>query len=136
MFYLATISANSSTVRSVSSIDGQDRMGAEEMPGVWIVYGMMQQAHSNYTFIYNAVREINTKLALVSQTPDCPICCETMGGASGREVKILQCCHKVCKECWDEWSEVCAHDGHGPLCPVCRNQEFLVAIASAVALPR
>ena len=57
------------------------------------------------------------------------------GGASGREVKILQCCHKVCKECWDEWSEVCSHQGHGPLCPVCRNQEFLVAIASAVALP-
>jgi hypothetical protein len=121
--------------RSVDSIDGQDRMGADEVQGVWIVYGMMQQAHSNYTFIYSAVRDINTKLALVSETPDCPICTEAMGGASGREVKILQCCHKVCKECWDEWSEVCSHQGHGPLCPVCRNQEFLVAIASAVALP-
>ena len=108
-------------------------MGADEVQGVWIVYGMMQQAHSNYTFIYNAVRDINTKLALVSQTPDCPICCEAMGGASGRDVKILQCCHKVCKECWDEWAEVCAHDGQAPLCPVCRNQEFLVAIASAVS---
>jgi hypothetical protein len=54
-------------------------------------------------------------------------------GASGRDVKILQCCHKVCKECWDEWAEVCAHDGQAPLCPVCRNQEFLVAIASAVS---
>jgi hypothetical protein len=121
--------------RSVDSIDGQDRMGADEVQGVWIVYGMMQQAHSNYTFIYSAVRDINTKLALVSETPDCPICTEAMGGASGREAKILQCCHKVCKECWDEWSEVCSHQGHAPLCPVCRNQEFLVAIASAVALP-
>jgi hypothetical protein len=110
-------------------------MGADESQGVWIVYGMMQQAHRNYTFIYNAVRDINTKLTLVSQSPDCPICTESMGGVSGREVKILQCCHKVCKECWDQWSEISSNNGHAPLCPVCRNQEFLVAIASAVAQP-
>lgn len=121
--------------RSVASIDGQDRMGANEMQGVWIVYGMMQQAHSNYTFIYNAVRDINTKLTLVTETPDCPICTSPMGGTSGREEKILQCCHKVCKECWDLWTEVRANAGQAPMCPVCRNQEFLVAIASAVALP-
>lgn len=110
-------------------------MGANEMQGVWIVYGMMQQAHSNYTFIYNAVRDINTKLTLVTETPDCPICTSPMGGATGREEKILQCCHKVCKECWDLWTEVRANAGQAPMCPVCRNQEFLVAIASAVALP-
>jgi hypothetical protein len=111
-------------------------MGADEVQGVWIVYGMMKQANSNYNFTYSAVRSINTKLALVSQNPDCPICCESMGGTSGRDVKVLQCCHKVCKECWDEWQEVCSHSGHAAICPVCRNEEFLVAIASAVALPR
>jgi len=93
-------------------------MGANEVQGrIDRVYGMMQQAHSNYTFIYSAVRDINTKLALVSETPDCPICTEAMGGASGREAKILQCCHKVCKECWDEWSEVSSHQGHGTSLP-------------------
>eukprot|EP00472_Partenskyella_glossopodia_P014779 CAMPEP_0197515114 /NCGR_PEP_ID=MMETSP1318-20131121/340_1 /TAXON_ID=552666 /ORGANISM="Partenskyella glossopodia, Strain RCC365" /LENGTH=460 /DNA_ID=CAMNT_0043063393 /DNA_START=30 /DNA_END=1412 /DNA_ORIENTATION=- len=42
-----------------------------------------------------------------------------------KEVHTLVCCHKVCKECWDNYSAT----GDGGKCPLCRTEDFLEYIA-------
>ena len=94
---------------------------------------MMKQASTNSKTLSNLLREINTKLGLLAEQTDCPICMEVFN--ESRPSTTLACCHKVCSECWDEWSGV-QRENHRPIyCPLCRNREFLVQLTSYMGEP-
>lgn len=87
----------------------------------WFVYEMMIKAEQNRRKIVSLIKEIETKLELMSrEDEDCPICLEKMKKDTRT---ILSCCHCVCTECWVHWSTIMA--GNRAFCPICRNEEFL-----------
>ena len=73
--------------------------------------------------------DIKTKLELVAQQDDCPICLQALNLT---ECKVLGCCHKTCLDCWQQWSEI---KGGADFCPLCKNEEFLTDVCEGRALP-
>mmetsp|Transcript_114027 Transcript_114027/g.295275 ORF Transcript_114027/g.295275 Transcript_114027/m.295275 type:complete len:85 (-) Transcript_114027:108-362(-) len=68
------------------------------------------------------------QLANNDQT-ECPICLESFVEEGSRAAETLSCCHKLCQECWTHWKQV--QHGHA-FCPLCRHEEFLNVVQSAV----
>merc|ERR1711948_81185 len=96
-------------------------------------YHMMAQAGRNNEHMSNVMESFEKKLEFLANNDqaECPICLDAFADISA---ETLGCCHKVCKDCWSHWSSVM----HGrPFCPLCRNDEFLGAVAAHVsgALP-
>jgi len=114
-------SGKSDVERALKKIDGQDNMGIDFVPGRWFVYDMTQKAGTNCALIGRNLAMIKSRLELLAQQDDCPICLEELG-TCGEEPHVLGCCHKVCGECWSHWS---AMHGGTAFCPLCRNEEFL-----------
>jgi len=106
--------------RTIAKIDSADNLAIDFVDGRWFVYDMTCKAGKNNTIIGRVLQEIKTKLELLTREDDCPICLETLGGDV--PVKVLDCCHKVCHDCWDHWTRM--NDGHA-WCPLCRHDEFL-----------
>ena len=69
----------------------------------WFVYDMTRKASSNNDVIGRVLQDIKTKLDLIAQQDDCPICLEALDPGA---CKVLGCCHKTCLPCWDQWTEV------------------------------
>lgn len=119
--------------RTVKSIDTADNMGIQDGLREWFVYHMMKQAAKNNKSMAKILEEFQQRLHfLATNTQDeCPICLENFSQSGARAAETLSCCHKVCKECWENWCTV-TH-GH-PFCPLCKHAEFLGAVASGMGM--
>lgn len=61
---------------------------------------------------------------------ECPVCLEPFEAEGEHAAATLGCCHKVCKECWETWSQLM----HGrAFCPLCRHEEFLGEVAARLS---
>merc|ERR1712072_1412783 len=109
--------------KGIKRIDSQDNMGVEFHEGRWFVFDMTKKAGSNCGMIGRVLANIKSKIELLAQQDDCPICLEKLEECEG-EPAVLGCCHKVCGECWEQWQAMERCGGHA-VCPLCRHEEFL-----------
>jgi len=119
--------------KQVRGIDSEEAMGIQDGQREWFVFHMMRQADRNNALMASILDSFEKKLELLasSSQAECPICLEDFSELGGvRAPETLSCCHKVCKECWGNWSTVM----HGrPFCPLCRHDEFLGEVATRAA---
>lgn len=114
--------------KQVKGIDSTEAMGIPDDAREWIVYHMMRQAERNNLHMASILDGFEKKLQFLASNDqtECPVCLECFAESGTHASETLGCCHKVCKDCWTNWSAVM----HGrPFCPLCRNDEFLGAIA-------
>jgi hypothetical protein len=114
----------------VKAIDSEDGMGIPDESREWFVYHMVIMAERNNKKMTATLDRIDKKLKFLKESDqqECPVCLESFDRAT-RKPETLGCCHKVCEECWRNWCTVT--NGH-PFCPLCRNEEFLGALAARV----
>jgi hypothetical protein len=115
--------------KQLKGIDTQEAMGIPDHSREWFVYHMMRQAERNNLKMAGILDGFEKKLEFLAANDqtECPVCLEDFTLSGPHAPETLGCCHKVCKECWESWSTVM--HGH-PFCPLCRNEEFLGALAS------
>jgi len=112
--------------KDLKDIDSQDNLGIVFHEHRWYVYDMTVQADKNNEMIKGVLKKIETKLELLGKDDDdCPFCLEPLNEVGN--VVTLGCCHKTCKECWDNWQEI---RGRAAFCPLCRQDEFLNDVMS------
>merc|ERR1719478_2102425 len=89
---------------------------------------MMRQAERNNLRMAAILEGMEKKLEFLASNDqlECPVCLESFDGEE-RTPETLGCCHKVCKECWHNWSKVTRGR---PFCPFCRHEDFLGAVAA------
>merc|ERR550525_178839 len=104
----------------LKKVDVAETMGIYDDAKGWFVYHMMAQAGKNNHTMSTIMDGFEKKLEFLATNDqkECPICLEDFSTDSPAET--LGCCHKVCRECWTQWSK--AMYGH-PFCPLCRNEE-------------
>lgn len=114
--------------KQVKIIDSAEAMGIPDDAREWFVFHMMRQAERNNLHMANILDEFEKKLKFLAtnEQNECPVCLECFEESSIHAQETLGCCHKVCKDCWANWSTVM---GGRPFCPLCRHEEFLGAIA-------
>lgn len=116
----------------VKGIDSTEAMGIFDESREWFVYHMMRQAERNNVKMAGILDGFEKRLEYLATNlqPECPICLELFQAGGPHAAETLGCCHKVCAECWEHWSAVT----HGrPFCPLCRNEEFLGAVAERMS---
>lgn len=105
----------------IRNIDSEDNLGIAFDGHRWYVYDMTHKADQNNTIIKGVLKKIETKLELLNNNDDdCPFCLEPL--AEVGDPVVLGCCHKACKECWENWQEI---KGRNAFCPLCRQDDFL-----------
>jgi len=115
-------SVKKDTEKQLKNIDSAEAMGIPDDARGWFVYHMMKRAGRNNETMNTVMTDFEKKLEFLanSEQNECPICLEDFTADSPAET--LGCCHKVCRSCWEHWTEVM--HGH-PFCPLCRNEEFV-----------
>jgi hypothetical protein len=115
--------------KQVKNIDTVEAMGIPDDAREWFVYHMMRQAERNNLRMAKILDGFEKKLEFLASNDqnECPVCLERFEDGGAHAAETLGCCHKVCKECWTNWSTVMSGR---PFCPLCRHEEFLGAIAS------
>lgn len=119
--------------RQIKAVDSEDAMRIPDRSREWFVYHMMRQAERNNLKMAGILEVFDKKLKFLAENDqaECPVCLESFG--SGEHApETLGCCHKVCKECWHQWSKVVRGRA---FCPLCRNEEFLGAVAARASRP-
>eukprot|EP01062_Namystynia_karyoxenos_P026545 TRINITY_DN20597_c0_g1_i4.p1 TRINITY_DN20597_c0_g1~~TRINITY_DN20597_c0_g1_i4.p1 ORF type:complete len:341 (+),score=143.84 TRINITY_DN20597_c0_g1_i4:107-1129(+) len=111
--------ARAEAQKQIDDIDSTVAMGIVEDRKEWFVYLMLNKAHRNTGSMRKVLEDLKRKLELLGHTDECPVC---LDGLEGAEIETLGCCHKVCKVCWELWTEMQAGR---PFCPLCRHQEFV-----------
>jgi len=117
--------------KQVAGIDSAEAMGIPDDAREWFVYHMMRQAERNNLKMAAILDSFEKKLEFLASNDqaECPVCLESFKDDGPHVPETLSCCHKVCKDCWENWSAVM----HGrPFCPLCRHDEFLGAVAARV----
>jgi len=117
--------------KKVGGIDSQEAMGIPDDPRKWFVYHMMRQAERNNLKMAAVLGGFEKKLEFLAANDqiECPVCLEPFQEQGEHAPEILSCCHKVCKNCWANWSAMM----HGrPFCPLCRHEAFLGTLAVRV----
>jgi len=120
----------SSMDQHIKGIDSREAMGIPDDAREWFVYHMMRQAQKNNTKMGGILDSFEKKLEFLAanEQSECPICLESFSESGEHAAETLGCCHKVCKDCWANWSAVM----HGrPFCPLCKEDAFLGVIAQA-----
>lgn len=113
----------------MKAIDREENTGLADGDQYWFVHGMTLKASANNKIISRTLALIKTRLDLLGQQEDCPVCFEVF--SSERPPTTLGCCHKVCAECWAHWTAM----RHGAaFCPLCRHDEFLDNVLSGSTL--
>eukprot|EP00656_Telonema_subtile_P013451 TRINITY_DN16833_c0_g1_i1.p2 TRINITY_DN16833_c0_g1~~TRINITY_DN16833_c0_g1_i1.p2 ORF type:complete len:243 (+),score=79.20 TRINITY_DN16833_c0_g1_i1:248-976(+) len=107
--------------QQLKAMDGEDNLAVDFVEGRWFVYDMTKKAGANNGMIGRVLANIKTKLELLADQPECPICLEALD-TQEEPPAVLGCCHKVCAECWAHWQEM---QGEQAFCPLCRHDEFL-----------
>merc|ERR1712232_888168 len=89
--------------------------------------GMMRQAERNNLKMAAILQGFEQKLKFMTENEqrECPVCLEDFDKGL-KQSKTLGCCHKVCNECWNNWSKVM--NGR-PFCPLCRHDDFVGVVA-------
>jgi hypothetical protein len=106
--------------RSISSIDSHDNLGIQDDPRKWFVYSMTVKADTNAKTIARVLALIKTRLELLAmEGGECPCCFDLLNPLN---VTTLSCCHKICTDCWDNWSTL---KGHNVFCPLCNQRAFI-----------
>jgi len=120
--------------RELAAIDSERNMGLhfDGPQRVWFVHGMVKTASRNATLLNRTLAGIRTKLELLTQQTECPVCLECFDASptasdAPRAATTLGCAHKVCNECWQHWCEL---QGRNAFCPLCRHEEFLQQMLS------
>ena len=110
---------------SIRRIDRAQNMGMHAFGegSVWFVHGMCKKASKNSAMIDEVLRSIRTKLDLLSQQVECPICFEKFD--ENHIPQILSCCHSCCDSCWAHWKRARQSINAVVYCPLCRNDEFV-----------
>lgn len=118
--------------KQIKGIDSREAMGVPDDDRVWFVYHMMRQAKQNNQTMASVLESFEKKLDLINncEQSECPVCLEDFRESGPHAPETLSCCHKVCQECWEHWSAVM--NGR-PFCPLCRNEDFLGAVAARAA---
>lgn len=118
--------------KHVRSIDSTEAMGIHDGAREWFVYHMMRQAEKNNKKMAGTLESFEKKLQFLASNDqaECPICLESFSDSGLHAPETLGCCHKVCKDCWANWSTMMRER---PFCPLCRNEEFLGAVAARVS---
>jgi len=115
----------------IKKLDGEQNLGFFMQANQrWFVYDMVKVAHQNAGTIERLLASMRTKLELLSSQSECPICLEAFEQEQGesdqlRPTTTLSCCHKVCKDCWQQWQQI---NPHSAFCPLCRQEDFLMRI--------
>jgi serine/threonine protein kinase len=119
----------------------------EDVDGRWIAYEMTKKAAQNNDLMASILTRIEAALAEVGEAneqeaegesawahgssdaqPDCPVCMETLAQQAEPPHVIQRCKHRVCANCWDQWVQVQHLHNRTPFCPLCRREDFVVAI--------
>ena len=107
---------------SLKRVDDPRNLGFPDMRGdVWFVYHMAVKVTKNDVMLGGVLKEIQTKLDLLSRQEDCPICLEPLDD----DPNVLGCCHKTCSECWANWKLM---QGNNAFCPLCKHNDFLGSV--------
>lgn len=117
--------------KTLESIDSRESMGIPDDARGWFVYHMMRTAERNNLKMAGILDTFEKKLEFLrsNDQAECPVCLEPFASDGEHAPETLSCCHKVCRDCWRNWSSVM----HGsPFCPLCRHEEFLGAVAARV----
>lgn len=116
----------------VKGIDSAEAMGIQDDAREWFVFHMMRKAERNNLKMAGILEGFEKKLEFLASNDqsECPICLEDFVAGGDHAAETLGCCHKVCKDCWSNWSSVMSGR---PFCPLCRHEEFLGAVAARVA---
>jgi len=117
--------------RQTKSIDKHESLGIPDDCREWFVYHMMRQAERNNFKMAEILDKFDRKLKYLAQSDqkECPVCLDEFDDGA-KKAETLGCCHRVCKECWTNWTKV-SH-GH-PFCPLCRYEDFMSAVASGAS---
>jgi len=117
--------------QKVTRIDSQEAMGIPDNAREWFVFHMMRQAQRNNLNMASILDSFEKKLEFLAKNDqvECPVCLEDFTTDGVHAPETLACCHKVCKDCWDNWSSVM--NGR-PFCPLCRHDAFLGAVQRRV----
>ncbi|CAJ1413868.1 unnamed protein product [Effrenium voratum] len=110
--------------KRVKGIDSTEAMGIPDEAREWFVFHMMKQAERNNVSMARILEDFQKKLEFLAKNDqqECPVCLEPFEAEGEHAAATLGCCHKVCKECWETWSQLM----HGrAFCPLCRHEEFL-----------
>jgi len=115
----------------IGKIDSTEAMGIPDDVREWFVFHMMKKAERNNVSMARILDSFEKKLAFLAKNDqeECPVCLDKFESGD-KAPETLGCCHKVCKECWESWSQVM---GGRPFCPLCRHDEFLGAVASRLS---
>jgi hypothetical protein len=128
--------AREGVAHALKRLDRQENWAIEFADGRWFVFDMARKCDANSALIDSTLGSIKTKLELLARQDDCPICLEPLAedaeGGDDAGVVVLGCCHKVCRECWDEWVKL--KRGRA-FCPLCRNDEFLGDVVEGHGVP-
>lgn len=122
-------SAAASVDRSLKAIDRADNLAIDFTATCWFVQSMIKKANANEKIIQRVLSAIKTKVDLLSQSGECPICLEHL---EDENATVLGCCHKVCTDCWTQWKKV--KNGRA-FCPLCRHEDFVTDVATMGAVP-
>lgn len=108
--------------RQLKGIDRQDTMGIPEETSEWFVFHMMKASEANNRRLAAILSGFERQLEFLAKNDqaECPVCFEAFDASRASET--LGCCHRICKECWANWSAVMRGNA---FCPLCRNSEFL-----------
>lgn len=118
--------------KKVRGIDSQAAMGIRDHAHGWFVFHMMRRAEQNNLSMAKLLDKFEKTLKFLrtSSQTECPICLEDFEEGGSCAPETLACCHKVCKGCWEHWKVVM---GGRAFCPLCRNDDFLGAVARRVS---
>lgn len=117
----------------VKSIDSTEAMGIPDDAREWFVFHMMRQAERNNLRMASILEAFEKKLEFLAANnqSECPVCLEHFAEGTPHAPETLGCCHKVCKDCWKNWTEV----KHGrPFCPLCKHKQFLEELAAHASM--
>jgi hypothetical protein len=119
----------------ITHIDRPDTMGilidenGASTSRRWFVYDMTKKVSENNQLIGRILANLRTRLEMLSSEEDlgeCPFCLEDLTVMAkdplGNKTMVLTCCHRVCRECWENWVEI---KGPTAFCPLCRHEEFV-----------
>jgi hypothetical protein len=119
--------------KHIQAVDSAESMQIPDRSREWFVFHMMRQAERNNLKMATTLDVFDKKLKFLAQNDqvECPVCLDPFDGEA-KVAETLGCCHKVCKECWQNWNRVMRGR---PFCPFCRHEEFLGAVAARASDP-
>lgn len=118
--------------RQLKAIDRHEAMAIYDDAREWFVFQMMRQAEKNNRGMASILEDFEKKLDFLAKSDqsECPVCLDNFEADGPHAAETLGCCHKVCKECWAQWTAVMSGNA---FCPLCKHADFMEHIGRRVA---